>query len=54
MGVPSGGYTIARYPDVFRDNPAWDVNGDGVITGAEAVSGSQFKSHIRTYFPEYP
>ncbi|KAK7296976.1 hypothetical protein VNO77_49217 [Canavalia gladiata] len=47
MGVPSGGYTIARYPDVFRDNPAWDVNGDGVITGAEAVSGSQFKSHIR-------
>ena len=54
MGVPSGGYTIARYPDVFRDNPAWDVNGDGVITGAEAVSGSQFKSHIRIYFPEHP
>ncbi|HIF6374289.1 TPA: M23 family metallopeptidase [Acinetobacter baumannii] len=54
MGVPKGGYTIARHSAVFRDNPAWDVNGDGVITAAEAVNGSKFKAHIRVYFPDFP
>lgn len=54
MGVPKGGYTRDRYPAVFRDNPSWNPDGNDVITAAEAVNGSGFKSHIRTYFQDYP
>lgn len=54
MGVPRGGYTISRYPKVFEKNPLWDVNKDGLITGQEAVNGSQFRAHVKKYFANYP
>ncbi len=55
MGVPKGGYSAisenANNRQAYYANPAWDVDGDGVIKPGEAVTGKKFQAHRANYFP---